>query len=624
MKTAPTAEPPRAWRPAERAQFHLPREQPVSDWSAATIVLGQKIGPRPGPFRPDAWQVELLNLWPDPDVEHITIIAPAQCGKSTVVNVWLAWTVEHKPGPTLVVMPADKYAVRRMRSRIRPMFEDSRRLRRHLLGSRWAKDEADLSRMHLWMTGANSAAALADISCCYVILDEVGKFKLELGRESDPVSLAKHRSDAYQNRRKIATTSTPSRSEDLICREMAKSTSERFWVPCPDCGRHQVLEWSRVRWPSGTDPDEIEAHALAWYECAHCKAKIDDTPQNRRAMVDAGIWCPDCCEIDERGELAGELPAPSHRGFWVSGLITSAWSRLACTFRKAGRDPVLLRDFFNSDLGEPFDDQVAATHDDDVRRLEVSYPRGTVPADALCVTAGVDVRSTEIHYVLRAWSKTDGYLVDHGIVYGFGDLETALFGQLFERRDGDGDPLECMLACVDAGWRPKDTIEFCRRQPTRARPIKGEDQIATGAIFKAFTIDKGADGKPLPGGMQRWHLNGDYLHRELNNMIAPPDDGPPRLHNYPGLPEEYHQHLVAEHLVELRAGGQVRHVWRKKPGYGSPHFRDCERYALAAAEMLFFRHRAPAGPPPAPRPRPATAGRGRGGWIRGRGDRRRW
>jgi len=65
-----------------------------------------------------------------------------------------------------------------------------------------------------------------------------------------------------------------------------ESDQRRFWVPCPDCGEHQILRWEQVRW----DKDDAGNHRpeTAHYVCEHCGVIWNDA--RRWAAVRLGEW----------------------------------------------------------------------------------------------------------------------------------------------------------------------------------------------------------------------------------------------------------------------------------------------------------------------------------------------
>jgi phage terminase large subunit GpA-like protein len=101
-------------------------------------------------------------------------------------------------------------------------------------------------------------------------MDEIDKYPRLSGREADPIKLASERQKTYWNK-KTVKVSTPTTREGYIFREFEKSSKHRYYVPCPHCGKEQLLLFGGIKWPKKErNPDRIKTERLAWYECFEC------------------------------------------------------------------------------------------------------------------------------------------------------------------------------------------------------------------------------------------------------------------------------------------------------------------------------------------------------------------
>src|SRR5687767_174985 len=185
----------------EKTALRPPERIPVSEWADRYRTLSPIHSSRPGRWETSftPYLREILNAVSDPEVEKITILSSTQVGKTECLLNAIGYLVDQDPGPTLLVMPREEDVISTAARRIRPMIEDSERLRGHLTGwaSDWKQKELGFDRMILYFAGANSPADLASRPIRTLLLDEVDKFPPFSGREADPVSLATERTRTF-------------------------------------------------------------------------------------------------------------------------------------------------------------------------------------------------------------------------------------------------------------------------------------------------------------------------------------------------------------------------------------------------------------------------------------------
>jgi phage terminase large subunit GpA-like protein len=139
-----------------------------------------------------------------------------------------------------------------MRERILPMFEDSRRLRRHLTGA--VGDEStirvNLRHMTVYLGWAGSASRLGTRPIRLLILNEIDKYP-SFTKEADAEALAEKRTITWRGRRLIFKLSTPTVENAPIWTAFSEEAHARFdWhVACPFCGGMQLMKFDNIRWP---------------------------------------------------------------------------------------------------------------------------------------------------------------------------------------------------------------------------------------------------------------------------------------------------------------------------------------------------------------------------------------
>ena len=70
----------RVWK-----HYEPPPDLSVSQWAILNRVLPKGTTSRPGPFKPEAFQIELMNVVLDPNVHEVVIMKSTQIGYSDAV-----------------------------------------------------------------------------------------------------------------------------------------------------------------------------------------------------------------------------------------------------------------------------------------------------------------------------------------------------------------------------------------------------------------------------------------------------------------------------------------------------------------------------------------------------------
>ncbi|WP_447983794.1 phage terminase large subunit family protein [Nitrospira sp. Nam74] len=567
----------------------------VSQWADARRVLSSLSSAEPGQWHTDRapYMREPMDAFSDPEVEEIVVRSSTQVGKTEFILNCLGYIIDYDPAPAMVVLPRDDDAKGWAAKRVRPMIDECPVLKNHTTGK-----EDDLAgklyrfdRMMLKFAGANSPSDLASDPCRYVFFDEVDKYPKFSGREADPVKLGMERTRTFWNKKSVKV-STPTTQQGYITRDYERTDQRRFWLPCPHCGAFQALTFKQqeggsgwLRFPEGVSSETIRLERLAWYECGHCRQRIDESA--KPDMLARGVWCPAGCEVDRKGMLVGQFRTFGRRGYHLSALYSPwvSWSDIAAEFLDAKREAPLLMAFANSVLGEPWLEKVEETREDHLRRRLGVHALGEVPSGGVVLTAGVDVQKDHFWYVIRAWGVgEESWQVRYGRLESFEEVVHALLMTDYPSPSG---AKVVRLICIDSGYRANEVYEFCRKYRERVRPIKGHDE-SLAAPYRVTTLDKDAAGRAIPGGLGLWTLDVDYYKTKLSRLIHTKPGDPGMFHLCEEVEQEYFDQMTAEHRLTQRnrTTGRTVTKWTPVQEGRANHYLDCEVYALAAAEML--------------------------------------
>lgn len=534
----------------------------VSEWADRHRTLSPRASAEPGRYRTDRtpyMRAIVDALSPSHPARRVVFMKAAQVGATEAGNNWIGYVIHHAPGPMLSVQPTVELAKRFSRQRIDPLIAESPVLRERVKPAR-SRDAGNtvLSKEFpaglLVITGANSAVGLRSMSARYLFLDEVDAYPPSADEEGDPVALAEARTRTFSWRSKVFMTSTPTiHGISRIEREYEASDQRRFFVPCPHCGHRQWLRFERLKWDKGK-PE------TAHYLCEACDGAIEE--HHKTAMLIAGEWRP-----------TAEPSDPATIGFHLSALYSPvgwlSWEAIARQWEQAQGSAEAIKTFRNTVLGETWQERGDAPDWQRLLERREPYPLGTVPRDALVLTAGVDVQDDRIECDVWAWARGfTSWLVDHVVLAGSprdAEVWDRLAGVL-ERDwpDEHGRQRRIALACVDTGGR--DTTAVYRHlvrlaRPALIAPTKGVDGWNRTEPVRGPT-------KVFNGLLRLWTVAAATWKAELYRRLWLARDGDEFpsgwVHLPAGIDAEWVRQLVAEELRTVRdKRGFARQEWAK-------------------------------------------------------------
>ncbi len=603
---------------AERRILRKRPRIPVSQWAERHrwVRVSSRAGQWSNAVTP--YLVGIMDAMGHPAVRDGTICAAPQTGKTEAVYNCLGYWIDRDPGPALVVFADEQTARDEHDERIRPMIEDSPRLRQYRTAA--ARDtttlKASLQHMVLHLAWATSVARLATKPKRYVIFDEVDKYPEGFKRETDPIRLGSLRTRSYAEERRIVKLSTPTWQQGPVWVSLQQAQAVfHYHVRCPSCRMLQRMHFGErdsqggIKWPGDQrDPNIIEAERLAWYECPHCGAAWDDAARDRAVRL--GEWR----EANTGRELTRELQAsrPARIGFhlpaWLSSFVSL--SECAASFLRGQESKSALRDFMNSICAEPWVEYEAERSEDQVLALCDERPRGQVPQGADVLLAGIDTQDNGFWYEIRAfaagpllesWQVREGFVaadwskVDPAELSGrswpyhpaFDALRRILWED--EYLDAAGNVHQVRFAGIDAmGHLTSQVYDFCRAHRGRIAPLQGKPyRQNTPRKWSKIDTYPGSN-KPIPGGVQLLQLDVNLYKDELSGKLQVAAMDPGAWHLHSETSKDWARQLCSEYLDEKTGrwacpDGVANHAW------------DCSVYVLALAEELGVRHMARSG-----------------------------
>jgi phage terminase large subunit GpA-like protein len=570
----------RAWR-----HYKPPPEVTVSEWAINNRVLPKGTTSRPGPFKPEKFQIEMMDVVLDPLVHEVVIMKSTQVGYSdAVINNVCGYFIDANPKPIMLVQPTIDNAKDYGKKRITPMIENCAALREKIKppASRRSGNTLALKEFpggFLKLTGANSGAGLRSDPVPIVLFDEVDGYPIDVDGEGDPVAIGTRRTDSFADY-KIVKGSTPAKPKGIspIERDFLRSDMRRFHVACPFCSALQPLWWrdpdsKQFRLFYSTNSDGQVDPASVAYVCTCCSKKIPE--RYKQQMLNSGKWVP-------------EFPHREVVGFHINALYSpwrDNWTALAQEWHEANKEnnPEKLKAFINLRLGETWEEQGDAIEALALKARLEPY-QAEVPDGVGLLTAAVDVQSDRLECVVKGWGeKEESWLIAYQQLFGdpgqeavWNELDSFLLST-WEHASGQKVKISCTM--IDSGGLHTDSVyRFVRaRQHRKIFALKGSSESGKEILGK-FSINN-------QYRVKLWLIGTDTAKDRIFARMKIPGPGPGYMHLPDFAEDEYLAQLTSEKAVRRyrRGKGTIREYIKTR---ARNEALDLEVYVLAALYVL--------------------------------------
>lgn len=536
---------------------------------------------RPGPFKPEKFQIEMMDAILDPHVHEVVVKKGTQIGYSdAILNNIVGYFMDVDPKPIMLVQPTIDNAKDYGKKRITPMLEATPSLRDKVREKISRKPGNTLALKEfpggfLKLTGANAGSGLRSDPVPIVLFDEIDGYPLDVDGEGDPISIGTRRTDQWPDF-KIVKGSTPAKPKGDSPIETAYERSDQrsFFVPCPECGFMQPLLWrdpetQEYRLIYTIDDDgQVDDSSVA-YVCASCKFRIPE--YLKQWMLDRGHWI-------------AKFPSRPIVGFYINGIYSpwrQNWKALAQEWHEANaeRNPEKLKAFINLRLGETWEEQGDSLESHTLRKRAEQY-KADVPHGVGLLTASVDVQGDRLECVVKGWgAKEESWLIAYQQFFGdpgqeevWNEVDEFL---LTEFEHDSGRKVRVHSAMIDSGGHHSDSVyRFVKvRQSRRIFAIKGSSEPGKEILGK-FSINNAYKVKLFTIGT-------DTAKDRIFSRMKIPGAGPGYMHIPDFVDDEYLAQLTAEKRVRrVKKGGRVVREYVKTRARNEA--LDLEVYALAA------------------------------------------
>lgn len=543
----------------------------VSEWAAKYRYMGANETSRPGPWRNEIvpYLVDIMDSLNKDGIEQITFLKPTQVGGTECgINI-LGYIISQAPCRVMYVLPN--------KDALEDFSQD--RLQKVLTSNECfhGKFEATNSKnaMLRYAGGfckfgsAQSPTDLASWSVPVIVLDEIDKFPKMSGKEASPLKLAEERTKNWSGKKKMFFWSTPTLKTGHIYQLYeAADVRYEYNVPCPHCGKMQPLKWKYVKFDAHQPATVVEHNAH--YECCFCKGVITD--KDKPDMLNKGRWLPtNECEGQPRSVAyaLNSLYSP-----WVS------FGKMAAEFIRSKNDPLLLMNFVNSWLGEPWESKSAVMEADIVLKHKTDCPMYVVPDWCQLLTGGVDVQKGYLYWQIDCWGPgITSQRLAYGKCIGWDELEKVM-DTIWTGEDGKSQYQVCIYG-IDTGFRTEEVYDYCWKHQGVAFPVKGSS-VHMAAYLRPTNIEPRMPGRtPL----QLWIVNTDQYKNEIAQRLEMPIGRGSWMLNA-DCDLEYAEQITSEHRVMDDKG---RETWKPKTSAKQNHLWDCSVYSFAVADLVNMR-----------------------------------
>jgi phage terminase large subunit GpA-like protein len=574
----------RAWQ-----HFEPPPDLTVSEWAIRNRFLPKGTSSRPGPFKPEKFQIEMMDVILNPEVHEVVVMKCTQVGYSdAVLNNICGYYVDADPRPLMIVQPTIENAKDYGKKRITPMIESCPALRAKIKPptSRRAGNTLALKEFpggFLKLTGANSGAGLRSDPVPVVLFDEVDGYPIDVDGEGAPIAIGTRRTDGYADW-KILKGSTPAKPKGIspIERDFLRSDMRRFFIACPFCSFRQPLRWRDPAPPAGSGKyrlfysvntdGQVDPHSVA-YVCAGCEKGIPE--RYKQQMLNAGDWL-------------AEFPDRTTVGFHINALYSpwrENWHALAQEWHDANKEnnPEKLKAFINLRLGETWEEQGDSVEALTLKSRLEAY-QAEVPDGVGLLTAAVDVQNDRLECVVKGWGdKEESWLIGYQQLFGdpgqetvWNELDSFLLST-WEHVSGQKVKISCTM--IDSGGLHTDSVyRFVRaRQQRKIFALKGSSEAGKEILGK-FSINN-------QYRVKLWLIGTDTAKDRIFARLKIPGPGPGFMHLPDFAEDEYLAQLTSEKAVRRyrRGKGTTREYIKTR---ARNEALDLEVYALAALYVL--------------------------------------
>jgi len=431
-------------------------------------------------------------------VQTIIIIAPTQSGKTVVIQVAVAWSIDQDPGPLLYSLPDEKTAKRLLEEKIVNMIRETPCLRKRIRSLRdVSRSGIKLDSMTIFPAWSHSIPTYGSSPKKRVVSDEVRLFDLAIGKESNALKLSDDRLTTYKNMGigQHIMVSSPSSEGDLLHQQLdiPGTTILKWHVPCPECDEYQLLDFFvNVKKP---DKNHKEARCI----CKFCGANFTDTDR-KKSWNNLGTYAPEGHVITKDnavpGDVVSDIKDTSRIVFWWDSCVSPfrSFNQMQDEYRAAKDKPHDYINFLQCWLARFRTMSATKTSVDKIKtHKDKSYVKGEVPGGVRLLMTGIDTQDDSLYYVVLGFGfYCEVWLIDENMIpcemetTTWIDLQGIVKGHILDKHylGKNGETWKVGFGSWDSGGhRTKEVYMAVRSLRGRIVAMRGHHKLTRSVLY---------------------------------------------------------------------------------------------------------------------------------------------
>lgn len=579
-------------------QFRVREPLTGAEWADRYFYLSPESSGIEGKWINYPYQVALINWMTDDDIEEVNLIKSARVGYTKCLLIAIGYGIEQKRRNVAVWQPTDGDAHDFVSDEVDTMLRDVPVIGNLLkcpVGSKSKFNTVEKKQFvgaTLDIKGGKSGRNYRRMTKDTAIYDETDGFDPDIDNEGSPFELGDMRIQTSSFPKSIRGSTPKIKGVSLIEAAVASCQMVFYrYVPCPQCGTMQRLEFSGLR---------TKGEEAGQYVCLHgCIIDYASYP----AMDAAGRWQTiDGVYYDEKTDLFFgpddepiERPKRIGAKIWAAYSYSKPWSWIAYKWNDAVQlskkgDKTALKTVVNTILGETWEEKGESIDPVMVSDRLEDYTVDSLPAGCLVITAGADVQGgknprIEVE-ILAHGLEGETWSIDYVVIPGDPEQQ-AVWDHLDEQLQRkftreDGVDMHIAGAFIDSGYLTSRTYAFTSVR--RGRNIYATKGVLTGTLCNAGTWQ----GDKKSGRAILHTVNVDEAKELIFGRLKKVNEPGPGYCHFPiHYGADYFQQLTNEQKREKkRAGRLVGYEWVKKQGHIGNEPLDCRSYAIGALARL--------------------------------------
>ncbi len=413
----------------------------------------------PGPLNLDRspFVREIMdNMSPMSPIRHTIVMKAAQVAITMIMECIMCYYIGYAPADQLLITATAELYRKWVGRRLEPaissygyrekIFAQEKRKSGKESGDKIASKEYAGGQADI--VSAQAAASLRSLTKRILIRDEVDGTKEQLDTgEGSFLDVSMARTKAWGDLAKIMDASTPTIQGQSAIQRLYETGDQRlYFVPCPHCGKFQVMKW-----PGFRGDTEAGILKIVYYQCEACGDAIFE--HHKIKFLPGGHWEP-------TAQASRPLTRSYHIPGWYAPLGFSPWLDIYQTYLDARGNSDKLRSFTNLDMGLPFRDVGARPSRAKVLALQGNYKAGTVPEGVLYLSMAIDVQQGSADDKKNP-PRLEAEICGHGAGYRTWSIQYLRFeGAIDNAYAGAWEKLRQYANKTELTFKRKDGFEF--------------------------------------------------------------------------------------------------------------------------------------------------------------------